>query len=262
MHKKILISGLVFSLFFLPFTTFAFSRDLKVGTVSQDVRQLQVILNSDPATQIASSGIGSPGQESTRFGALTKAAVIRFQIKNGISPTGFVGALTRSRLNSAGTLAPLATVTDFPSSFALKIPSNSLAASKPSGSVTFSDISDPSQSAAVAVHIKSPVIAQNKPNAPVVDSINPSVVTSINQTITVTGSNFSNDTSIFTYFGSVSHLASPDGKTLAFKLSDLSNQPLLQTMYAKKTPGLNFAMPFVVSTSAGVSGSSQSFVVQ
>ncbi|HEY4479422.1 MAG TPA: peptidoglycan-binding domain-containing protein, partial [Candidatus Paceibacterota bacterium] len=58
-----------------------FFRTLKLGASGADVRELQKILNSDPDTVIAKSGPGSPSNESTYFGALTKGAVMRFQQK-------------------------------------------------------------------------------------------------------------------------------------------------------------------------------------
>lgn len=52
---------------------------------------------------MAASGVGSAGNESSYFGALTKAAVIKFQKKYSITPAvGYVGAITRAKLNSMG----------------------------------------------------------------------------------------------------------------------------------------------------------------
>ncbi len=80
------------------------ARALKLGSVGEDVRTLQLILNADPSTQIAASGAGSPGNETTRFGALTKIAVQKFQQKYGIAKNGHpafgtVGPATRAKLN-------------------------------------------------------------------------------------------------------------------------------------------------------------------
>lgn len=78
----------------------SFNRDLTVGATGEDVRNLQVFLNQNGYT-VASSGVGSPGQETTYFGALTTQAVSAFQASQEISPTaGYFGPLTRARVNS------------------------------------------------------------------------------------------------------------------------------------------------------------------
>ena len=83
------------------------NRTLSVGVSGNDVLQLQKLLNSDPTTEVSASGPGSPGQETPYFGALTAAAVSRFQekyasqilIPNGLSVgTGIVGPSTRAVL--------------------------------------------------------------------------------------------------------------------------------------------------------------------
>jgi|SRR5665213_397744 len=81
------------------------TRNLDVGFTGADVKTLQQILNSDPATQIAASGPGAPGNETTMFGSLTKLAVEKFQLKYGITTAsnaayGYVGPATRAKLNA------------------------------------------------------------------------------------------------------------------------------------------------------------------
>lgn len=77
-----------------------FTLDLKQGDRGTEVTNLQKALNTDSRTQVASSGAGSPGNESSYFGALTKAAVMKYQIIKGISATGMVDAATRAALNA------------------------------------------------------------------------------------------------------------------------------------------------------------------
>jgi peptidoglycan hydrolase-like protein with peptidoglycan-binding domain len=79
-----------------------FTRDLDVGSTGEDVKALQQYLNSMGFT-IASAGVGSPGNETTYFGALTRNALAKFQAANGISPAvGYFGPLTRSFVNGGG----------------------------------------------------------------------------------------------------------------------------------------------------------------
>lgn len=82
-------------------------RSVGLGSAGEDVRELQRILNADPNTVIALSGPGSPGSESAYFGALTRKAVIKFQIKHGITGTGFVGPITMAKINSMASSKPI-----------------------------------------------------------------------------------------------------------------------------------------------------------
>ena len=85
-----------------------FSGDLKTGSVGQEVKCLQIVLNLDQATEVAKEGDGSPSKETDKLGKLTRAAVIRFQEKYAdevLKPaslkvgSGYVGKLTRAKLN-------------------------------------------------------------------------------------------------------------------------------------------------------------------
>ncbi len=85
----------------IPSTTtkYTFSRSLTVGATGEDVRQLQIFLNTKGFT-VTTSGVGSRGNESTYFGPATRAALVKYQISNGINPAvGFFGPVTRARVN-------------------------------------------------------------------------------------------------------------------------------------------------------------------
>ena len=65
--------------------TYCFNTDLYQGLTSNDVRNLQIVLGVTPTTGY--------------FGSITKSAVKRFQAQYGIPQTGYVGPLTRAKLN-------------------------------------------------------------------------------------------------------------------------------------------------------------------
>jgi Putative peptidoglycan binding domain len=83
--------------------------NLKMGMAGPEIITLQQLLNAAGFT-VAVSGPGSPGNETNKFGALTRQALLRFQCKKNIAcsgnetSTGFgqAGPVTRAAL-----LAPL-----------------------------------------------------------------------------------------------------------------------------------------------------------
>lgn len=70
-------------------------RNLGMLSVGLDVKELQLFLNSNRSTLVASSGIASPGQETEKFGYATQDAVKRFQTIFGLTVTGKVGLAER-----------------------------------------------------------------------------------------------------------------------------------------------------------------------
>jgi hypothetical protein len=89
-----------------PASAGAIANNLDFGQVSPQVLLLQQMLNR-AGFVLAASGPGSVGQETTLFGNLTRAAVMKFQCDQGIvcsgnaSTTGYgrVGPRTRAALN-------------------------------------------------------------------------------------------------------------------------------------------------------------------
>ena len=77
-----------------------FKSNLTVGSLGSEVKALQEYLNAKGYT-VATTGPGSPGGETTRFGALTRAALIKYQKAKGITPAvGYFGPITRAAINS------------------------------------------------------------------------------------------------------------------------------------------------------------------
>lgn len=123
----------VFIVTFLALPTFVFgsesvfSRNLHAGMSGDDVRTLQIMLNKDATTLVADTGPGSPGNETSYFGAATLRAVVKFQnkYKNEVlspvgllSGTGIFGFQTRAQaekilatLSARSNVRPAATTT-------------------------------------------------------------------------------------------------------------------------------------------------------
>jgi peptidoglycan hydrolase-like protein with peptidoglycan-binding domain len=105
--KKKYIAGLFIGTLALAFVvvptsasaaTCSFTRDLDLGVDGEDVRCLQKYLNANGFV-IATSGVGSPGNETSLFRQLTKDAIAKWQAKNGLPATGFFGAMSRATYN-------------------------------------------------------------------------------------------------------------------------------------------------------------------
>ena len=76
-----------------------FTRNLTVGSIGQDVKCMQILLNTNGYT-LAATGAGSPGMETTYFGTRTLAGVKAWQKAMGWAPANQVGPLSRAKLNS------------------------------------------------------------------------------------------------------------------------------------------------------------------
>lgn len=177
---------------FIPFVAFAqvsFVRDLFFGISGSDVFDLQKILNQDSETQISTSGDGSPGNETTYFGILTKNAVEKFQIKYsdyvlkpaGLAlPTGYIGQYTRDFLNIRFGNEASTTISNTVSNQMAPVPSS-----------------------------------QNISQSPIITSITPEIVSGETK-VTITGSNFTNDNTIIITLESrtaYQHIPSTDNGT-------------------------------------------------
>jgi peptidoglycan hydrolase-like protein with peptidoglycan-binding domain len=83
--------------------------ELTLGSTGSSVTCLQALLNQNSSTMVATTGPGSPGNETAFYGPLTEKAVIAFQNLNAstiLTPEGFttgtgvVGPNTRNALNA------------------------------------------------------------------------------------------------------------------------------------------------------------------
>ena len=92
-------SFIILAVFILPAAVNAagmLERDLTVGSRGEEVKELQEFMAKD-------SALYPEGIISGYFGVLTKAAVRRFQEREGINPAlGYVGPKTRARINVLG----------------------------------------------------------------------------------------------------------------------------------------------------------------
>lgn len=96
-------------------TQACFTKTLSKGMSDPEVSTLQSVLKQDPS-------IYPEGLVTGYFGALTEAAVKRFQAKYGIEQVGVVGPITRAKLNSLYCVTPSPTPTVSPTPSPTVIP--------------------------------------------------------------------------------------------------------------------------------------------
>ncbi len=80
---------------------YVFSKSLKLGSDHNDiteVNQLQKYLNTHGYI-IKETGINSPGNETYYYGVSVRAAVIKLQMSNNLTPDGIFGTKTREMVN-------------------------------------------------------------------------------------------------------------------------------------------------------------------
>lgn len=81
-----------------PSVTFKINRAF--GNTGSDIKALQIYLNIH-GYNIAKTGAGSPSHETNYFGPATRAALIKFQKANNITPAvGYFGPVTRGVVNA------------------------------------------------------------------------------------------------------------------------------------------------------------------
>ncbi len=219
-HFRIALFVIAYSLFLIlvsaPSVHAEITRTLQMGSTGQDVKELQVLLNSDPLTTVSSSGIGSSGKESEYFGILTKRAVEAFQKKYapevlfpaGIwQPTGIVGSYSRKKLNalainqvktSEGSVSTQVHVPNFVNKL---IPE---ATQKKSNEATASTYS--------------PFLTKNKPNLYNLSKYQ----AKHGDTVSVQGSGFlqSGNSIVFNASNRIDNLSSVNGSTITFTVPD------------------------------------------
>ncbi len=112
-------------------SAYVWTRNLTVGSTGEDVRQLQIYLNTHGSLVAPSTdGAGRPGFETTYFGLKTKAALQVWQAAHGVPATGFFGPITRAKIVQLGGVVvvpvPVPTPTPVPpaSSFAVTLSAN------------------------------------------------------------------------------------------------------------------------------------------
>lgn len=84
---------------------YQFTAPMRIGSTGVAVKYLQMFLNSNPATTVALSGVGSKGNESMYYGPATAAAVKKYQELNAAAVLAPVGLTTGTGNFGASTMA-------------------------------------------------------------------------------------------------------------------------------------------------------------
>jgi len=77
---------------------YIFSKHLEIADKDFEVIKLQEFLNRNNFI-VSTASYGSPGNEISSFGKLTKQALIKFQLANGLEGDGVLGPATRAKIN-------------------------------------------------------------------------------------------------------------------------------------------------------------------
>jgi hypothetical protein len=85
----------------LPENFYFTLKTIRPGTISNNVKYLQIILNSNPKTLISKTGLGSKNRETRKYGLATLNAVKKFQklYMNIKKPSGITGVNTIKEIN-------------------------------------------------------------------------------------------------------------------------------------------------------------------